>query len=84
VTAPVARPKLIDPVLEKIEEWMERSEGKVRADNVRERLVPMGFAGTERPTRQAVAAAKARWQAGHRTTYRPPITEPALPGPPDS
>ena len=51
VTEPALRPKLIDPFLDKIEEWVERSEGKVRADIVHERLVPMGFAGTERTTR---------------------------------
>lgn len=33
VAAPVARPKLIDPFLGKIEEWVDRSEGKVRADS---------------------------------------------------
>ena len=69
VTAPVARPKLIDPFLEKIEEWVERSEGKVRADIVHDRLVAMEFAGNERTTRRAVAAAKARWRAGHGRTY---------------
>ena len=71
VTAAVARPKLIDPFLDKIEEWAERSEGKVRADIVHDRLVAMGFTGTERTTRRAVAAAKARWRAGHARTYRP-------------
>ena len=29
VTGPAARPKLIDPFLDKIEEWVERTEGKV-------------------------------------------------------
>ena len=71
VTEPVARPKLIDSFLDKIEEWVERSEGKVRADIVHERLAAMGFGGSERTTRRAVAAAKARYQAGHRRTYRP-------------
>ena len=78
VNAPVRRPKLIDPFLEKIEEWVERSEGKVRADIVHDRLAAMEFAGDERTTRRAVAAAKARWRAGHRRTYRPWITEPGL------
>ena len=50
---------------------MDRSEGKVRADIVHERLAVMGFGGIERTTRRAVAAAKARWRAGHRRTYRP-------------
>ena len=57
---------------------MERSEGKVRADKVHERLAAMGFGGNERTTRRAVAAAKARWRAGHRRTYRPWLTEPGL------
>jgi len=78
VAAAAARPKLIDPFLGKIEEWVERSEGKVRADIVHERLAPMGFAGTERTTRRAVAQAKARWRAGHARTYRPWISEPGL------
>ena len=65
------RPKLIDSFLDKIEERVERSEGKVRADIVHERLAAMGFGGSERTTRRAVAAAKARYQAGHRRTYRP-------------
>jgi len=78
VTEPVLRPKLIDAFMDKVEELVERSEGKVRADKVRERLAAMGFTGNERTTRRAVAAAKARWRAGHRRTYRPWITEPGL------
>jgi hypothetical protein len=72
------RPRLIDPFLDKVEELVERSEGKIRADKVHERLVPMGFAGDQRTTRRAVAGAKARWRAGHQRTYRPWITEPGL------
>jgi len=75
---PVVRPKLIDPFLGKIEEWVDRSKGQVRADKVHRRLAAMGFTGTERTTRRAVAAAKARWRAGHHRAYRPWITEPGL------
>jgi hypothetical protein len=78
VTEPAPGAKLIDPFPGKVEEWVERSEGRVRADIVHERLGVMGFTGTERTTRRAVAAAKARWRAGHRRTYRPWITEPGL------
>jgi hypothetical protein len=78
VSEPAGRPKMIDPFLDKIEEWVDRSEGKVRADIVHERLAAMGFTGNERTTRRAAAAAKARWRAGHRRTYRPWITEPGL------
>ena len=75
---PGLRPRMLDGFLPKIEEWVDRSSGKVRADVVHERLVAQGFTGTERTTRRAVARAKAAWRAGHRRTYRPWITEPGL------
>src|SRR3954470_15752091 len=65
---PVRRPK-VDPFAEKIEELVEASEGKARADVVHERVVAMGFTGTDRTTRRAVARAKAAWKAGHRRKY---------------
>jgi transposase len=76
--SPARRERLIDPFLDKVEEWVDRSNGHVRADVVHERLVAVGFAGDERTTRRAVAEAKARWRAGHRRTYRPWITEPGM------
>ncbi len=72
------RPRLIDPFLDKIEDWVDRSKGQVRADVVHERLVVVGFTGDERTTRRVVAEAKDRWRAGHRRTYRPWITEPGM------
>ena len=78
VTGPVRRPRIIDVHLAKIEEWVDRSQGKVRADVVHERLVAVGFTGDERTTRRAVAQVKAAWRAGRRRTYRPWITEPGL------
>lgn len=78
VTAPVARAKIIDAFVPKIEELIETSQGRVRADVVHERLVAMGFAGTDRTTRRAVRAARAAWWAGHRRSYRPWISEPGM------
>jgi hypothetical protein len=78
VTEPARRPRLIDPHLAKIEEWVDRSEGMVRADVVHERLTGVGFIGDERTTRRAVADAKQTWRAGKRRQYRPWITEPGL------
>jgi hypothetical protein len=76
---PAPRAKIIDPFVEKIEELVERSHGRVRADVVHgEHLVPMGFGGDERTTRRAVAGAKTAYAAGHRRTYRPWIPEPGM------
>jgi len=75
---PAPRPKLIDAFLPKVEELVENSKGKIRADKVHERLVAMGFSGTERTTRRAVAAAKAAYRVGRRRTYRPWVPEPGL------
>jgi transposase len=66
------------PFDEKIAEWVERSQGKVRADKVHERLVAMGYEGSERTTRRAVARAKARYRAGHGRALRPWVPEPGL------
>jgi hypothetical protein len=38
----------------------------------------MGFAGSERTTRRAVAVAKRSWRAGHRRVFRPWVPEPGL------
>ncbi|MFE9601373.1 DDE-type integrase/transposase/recombinase [Streptomyces hokutonensis] len=69
VAGPVARPKLIDPFMPKIEEWVERSQARVRADKLHERLVLLGFAGEERTTGRAVSRAKERWNVGHAGRY---------------
>jgi transposase len=72
-----ARPR-VDAFAGKIEEWVERSRGKVRADVAHRKLVAMGYEGSERTTRRAVADAKRRWRAGHGRSTRPWITEPGL------
>ena len=76
--APVRRPQLIDPFLPKVEEWVERSKGKARADRVHAKLVWLGYTGSERTTRRAVAELKAAYLAGHRRVHRPWITEPGM------
>jgi transposase len=74
----IRRDQLIDPHLDKIEEWVERSSGKVRADVVHDKLRAFGFTGSERTTRRAVAAAKKAYAAGHRRVFRPWIPEPGM------
>jgi hypothetical protein len=38
---------------------------------VHEKLTAMGFSGTDRTTRRAVAEAKTAYRDGHRRKYRP-------------
>jgi len=72
------RPRAIDPFMAKIEDLVERSQGRIRADVVHRRLLAMGFTGTDRSTRRAVAEVKAGWQAGNRRSYRPWVPEPGM------
>ena len=73
-----ARPQLIDEFLPKVEEWVDRSRGKIRADKVHQKLVAMGYTGSERTTRRAVAEVKAAYAAGRVRVHRPWVTEPGM------
>lgn len=75
---PAARPQLIDEYLPKVEEWVERSGGKVRADVAHEKLLVLGYTGSERTTRRAVAKVKSAYRAGRVRVHRPWITEPGM------
>ena len=55
---PVRRERIIDPWMAKIEEWVERSCGKIRADRCHAKLKALGFEGSDRTVRRAVAEAK--------------------------
>ena len=72
------RPKQSDAFSEKIDQWIERSTGKVRADVIHERLVAMGYTGSERTTRRVVAAMKRAYRHQHHRIYKPWIPEPGL------
>jgi transposase len=74
----VQRVRPIDEFMDKIEELVARSAGRVRADVVHRRITAMGFIGGERTTRRAVAGVKKAWQAGQRRVFRPWIPEPGL------
>jgi hypothetical protein len=76
--APERRVQVIDPYLDKVEEWMETSQGKLRADKAHNKLIALGYKGSPRTTRRAVAAARRNWSKGHRRLYRPWIPEPAM------
>ncbi|GAC1379719.1 MAG: hypothetical protein NVSMB4_08890 [Acidimicrobiales bacterium] len=75
---PAARVQLIDGFLPKLEEWVERSKGKLRADVAHDKLVALGYCGSERTTRRAVAAVKADYLLGRVRVHRPWVSEPGM------
>jgi transposase len=77
-TEPARRERMIDPWLPKIEEWVDRSRAKIRADVAYRNLRRLGFTGSERTVRRAVAEAKGSYRAGRRRVYRPWIPEPGM------
>jgi len=72
------RPQVTDPFLDKIEEWVEASKGRIRADKAHEKLLALGYGGSDRSTRRAVAGVKAAYRLGHVRVHRPWITEPGM------
>ena len=72
---PRRRERIIDPWLAKIEEWVERSHAKIRADVAFEKVCALGYTGSERTVRRAVAEVKANYRRGRRRVYRPWIPE---------
>jgi Mu transposase, C-terminal domain len=75
---PARRASVTDPFLAKLEELAGRSKGKIRADVAHDKITAMGYAGSERTTRRAVAQLKAAWHAGRRRVHRPWIPEPGM------
>ncbi|MER5368605.1 hypothetical protein [Streptomyces sp. NPDC002722] len=71
------RPKMIDAFLEKVEEWVEQSKATIRADVVHDKLVKMGYRGSERSTRRGEHG-KDRVEGGQATNV-PPVDSRAGP-----
>jgi hypothetical protein len=62
----------------KIEELVDRSHGRIRADVAHDKLVALGYLGSERTTRRWVAVSKRSWRQRHGRRTRPWIPEPGL------
>ena len=73
-----ARPQLIDEFLPKVAEWVLHSRGKIRADKAHEKLLALGYEGSERTTRRAVHEAKVAFNLGQVRVHRPWVTEPGM------
>ena len=76
--AGVVRPSVAEPFVDKIVEWVAQSQGLVRGDVVHDKLVAMGFTGSERTTRRVLSAAKVQWRRGTHRIYKPWVPEPGL------
>ena len=72
------RPQVTDPFMDKIEEWVEASKGRIRADKAHAKLLALGYGGSDRSTRRAVAQVKAAYRLGHARVHRPWVTEPGM------
>ena len=72
------RRPLVDPFAGKIDELVDRSHARIRADKAHGVLVAMGYEGSYRTTRRAVAEAKRRWRQRHGRRTRPWIAQPGL------
>jgi transposase len=75
---PLSRGKLTDAFVEHIEGWMEQSQGRVRADVCFEKLLALGFTGSARTVRRAVASARRHYRLGRVRVFRPWLPEPGL------
>lgn len=72
------RPAMSGLFSAKIDELVERSGGRIRADVAHDKLVAIGYEGSERTTRRWVADAKRQWRREHGRRTRPWIPEPGL------
>ncbi len=72
------RPAMHGEFQQKIDELVDRSHGKIRADKAHERLVALGYLGAPRTTRRWVAVSKRRWRREHGRVTRPWMPEPGL------
>jgi transposase len=72
------RPAMEAEFQAKVDELVDRSHGKIRADVAHGKLVSLGYEGSARTTRRWVADAKRRWRQRNGRRTRPWIPEPGL------
>ena len=69
---------LVDPFAGRSMSWWIARVRRIRADKAHGVLVAMGYQGSYRTTRRAVAEAKRRWRNKHGRRTRPWIPQPGL------
>jgi hypothetical protein len=72
------RARMIDDWRDLLEGWVSDSKGKIRGDKAHDKLMALGYTGTDRTTRRALAEIKSQWRLGNTRVHRPWITEPGL------
>jgi len=72
------RGSICDPFAPKILQWINDSQGRIRADVAHRKLEALGYQGSERTTRRVVAALKREWRRTNSRAYKPWIPEPGL------
>ncbi len=72
------RPAMQAVFVAKIDELVDRSQGRIRADAAHGKLIALGYQGSARTTRRWVAESKRRWRRKHGRRTRPWIPEPGL------
>ena len=72
------RARIIDDWRDVLEGLVADSKGKIRGDKAHERLVALGYPGTDRTTRRSLVEIKSQWRLGNTRVHRPWITEPGL------
>ena len=60
----------LDGFLDKIEEWVERSAGRIRADVAHDKLVAMGFTGSEPGFKESTQHRVVGLRVGDRSVLR--------------
>ncbi len=75
---PAFRGRVTDAFMPKIEEWVEASRGRIRADKAHDKLLGLGYQGSNRSTRRALAQVRAAYRLGHVRVHRPWVTEPGM------
>jgi transposase len=72
------RPAMQTDFMRKVDELVDRSSGRIRADVAHGKLVALGYLGSSRTTRRWVATSKRRWRREHGRVTRPWTPEPGL------
>jgi hypothetical protein len=60
---------MIDDWRDVLEGWVTDSKGKIRGDKAHEKLVALGYTGTDRTTRRALAEVKSQWRLGNTRVH---------------